>query len=77
MFVPAGLGALGALVLFALTVGPVLLTGAPLPASANVLPMLNGGVGPAFALFVVGLMVLLLAIYVVALLGQGLRRARG
>ncbi|PJI93021.1 multidrug efflux pump subunit AcrB [Yoonia maricola] len=77
MFVPAGLGALGALVLFALTVGPVLLTGAPLPAMATALPMLGGGIVPAFGLFMGGLMVLLLAIYVIALVGQGLRRAQG
>ncbi|EBA12097.1 efflux RND transporter permease subunit [Roseobacter sp. CCS2] len=76
MFVPAGLGALGALMLFAVTVGPVVFTGAPLPAVAAVLPMLNSGMGAAFGLFVIGLMVLLLAIYVIALLGQSLRRAR-
>ncbi|WP_108813700.1 efflux RND transporter permease subunit [Loktanella sp. Alg231-35] len=77
MFVPAALGALGAVILFALTVGPLLVTGAALPAAAVALPILNGGFGPAFGVFVGGLMVLLLAIYVIALLGQGLRRARG
>ncbi|MEJ8562855.1 hypothetical protein QTO30_17650 [Yoonia sp. GPGPB17] len=71
------LGALGALALFALTVGPILLTGAALPAVAAVLPMLNGGIGAAFGLFVTGLMVFLLAIYIIVLLSQGTRRARG
>jgi hypothetical protein len=33
--------------------------------------------GAAFGVFVVGLMALLLAIYIIALLGQGLRRTRG
>ena len=77
MFVPAGLGALGALALFALTVGPIVFTGAALPTVAAVLPMLNSGMGAAFGVFVVGLMALLLAIYIIALLGQGLRRTRG
>ncbi len=76
MFMPAGIGALGAVGLFTLTIGPLLLTGSPLAALAKVLPMLEGGFGPAFGLFVVGLMILLLAIYFVALLSQGLRRAR-
>jgi len=76
MFVPAGIGALGALTLFGLTVGPIIVTGAPLPAIAAILPLLNGGMGAAFGLFVAGLMGLLLAIYVIALLGQGLRRVR-
>ncbi|MFA8441051.1 efflux RND transporter permease subunit [Yoonia sp.] len=77
MFIPAGLGALGALGLFALTVGPILWTGAPLPAVAAALPILNSGMGAAFGVFIVGLMALLLVIYIVALLGQGARRARG
>jgi multidrug efflux pump subunit AcrB len=76
MFVPAGLGALGALALFALTIGPIVFTGAALPTVAAVLPMLNSGMGAAFGVFVVGLMGLLLGIYIIALLGQGLRRTR-
>ena len=76
MFVPAGLGVLGAFVLFGVTLAPLLLTGGPWPAIATALPMLQGGFGVALALFIFGLMVLLLAIYVVAALSQGLRRAR-
>ncbi|MCK0096046.1 efflux RND transporter permease subunit [Yoonia sp. F2084L] len=77
MFIPAGIGALGALALFAVTVAPILLTGAPMAGVAAVLPLLNAGVGAAFGVFVGGLMVLLVAIYVAALLNQGVRRARG
>jgi multidrug efflux pump subunit AcrB len=76
MFVPAGVGALGAVALFALTVGPVLVTGTALPAILSVLPILSGGFGPAFGVFTGGLTVLLLAIYVVASLALGLRRGR-
>jgi multidrug efflux pump subunit AcrB len=76
MFVPAAVGALGAVALFALTVGPVLVTGTALPAILSVLPILSGGFGPAFGVFTGGLMVLLLAIYVVASLALGLRRGR-
>ena len=75
MFVPAGLGALGALVLFGVTVAPLLVTGAPLPAAAAVLPLLQGGFGAAFGLFVTGLMVLLFAIYAAALMSYNLRRS--
>ena len=77
MFLPAGVGALGAAALFALTMLPVLVTGGPLPLIVDVLPMLNGGLGPAFGLFAAGLSVLLVVIYVIALLSQGVRRARG
>jgi hypothetical protein len=76
MFVPAGLGVLGALALFALTVGPIVFTGMPLPAVAAVLPLLNSGMGAAFGVFVAGLLALLLAIYIIALLGYGLRSSR-
>ena len=76
MFVPAGLGVLGAFVLFGVTLAPLLLTGGPWPAIATALPKLQGGFGVALALFIFGLMALLLAIYVVAALSQGLRRAR-
>jgi MFS family permease len=76
MFLPAGLGALGAVGLFAATVAPMIVTGAPWSFAVTVLPTLAGGFGPALGVFVAGLAVLLLAIYVVALLGQGLRRSR-
>jgi hypothetical protein len=77
MFVPAGVGALGALALFAVTLAPLVFTGAPLPAAAASLPMLQGGFGAALGVFVAGVAVWLLAIYVVAALSQGLRRVRG
>jgi multidrug efflux pump subunit AcrB len=76
MFVPAGLGALGAAGLFAATVAPVLLTGAPWSVAASVLPMLEGGFAPAMGVFILALMVLLLMIYLAALVGQGMRRSR-
>ncbi len=76
MFAPAGLGAAGAVVLAALTVGPVVITGAPWGLAANALPLLNGGFGPAMGVFVVGLMVWLLAIYIGAMLVMGLRRGK-
>ncbi len=76
MFAPAGLGALGALGLFAVTVAPLIVTGAALPQAVALLPFLAGGFAPAFGVFVLGLMVLLLAIYVLAGLAQGLRRIR-
>lgn len=76
MFVPAGLGALGAAGLFAATVAPVLLTGAPWSVAASVLPMLEGGFAPALGVFILALMVLLLMIYLAALVGQGMRRSR-
>ena len=74
--VPAGLGALGALGLFAVTLGPVIFTGSPLPLAVAILPVLAGGFIPAFGFFVVGLMALLLIIYLMAGLAQGARRLR-
>ncbi|WP_375254172.1 efflux RND transporter permease subunit [Yoonia sp.] len=74
MFVPAGLGALAASGLFAVTLAPLLVTGAPLPALSGVLPLLERGFGAAFGVFTVGLIAVLLVIYAVALAGQGLRR---
>ena len=76
MFLPAGLGFLGAAGLFAATIAPLILTGSAWPAVAALLPMLNGGFGPAMAVFMVGLAALLLVIYVLALLGQGTRRLK-
>jgi len=74
MFAPAGLGALGAVALFAALVAPVLITGAPWGPVAAVLPLLNGGIGAAMAGFVAGLMVWLLTVYAGAMLALGLRR---
>ncbi len=74
MWAPAGLGAALALALFAVTVAPVLVTGAAWGPAADLLPMLNGGFVPAFGVFVAGLAVILLAIYVSAALTMGLRR---
>ena len=76
MFIPAGLGAFGALGLFAVTIAPLLITGGPLPAAVAALPMLQGGFGAALGVFIGGLMVLLLAIYAVAAMSQGLRKVR-
>ncbi|MDP5360691.1 MAG: efflux RND transporter permease subunit [Paracoccaceae bacterium] len=76
MFVPAAVGAVAAAILFALTILPLLWTGVPFEAVARVVPMLQGGFGPALGLFVLGLIVVLLSIYVIALAGQSMRRAR-
>ena len=75
MVFPAGLGALGAVALFAATIAPVLLTGAPRSVAAAYLPALESGFGAALGVFMLGLAALLLVIYVVALMGQGLRRS--
>jgi hypothetical protein len=77
MFVPAGLGALGAFALFAITLAPLLFTDGPLPAAAAALPILQGGFGATLGVFIAGLTVWLFAIYVIAVLSSGLRRARG
>ncbi len=77
MWAPAALGALGAVGLFAATVGPILLTGQPWAAAANALPMLNGGVVAATGIFAAALMVWLLLIYVLVGVVIGASRARG
>ncbi len=77
MWAPAALGALGAVGLFAATVGPILLTGQPWAAAANALPMLNGGVVAATGIFAAALMVWLLLIYVLVGVVVGASRARG
>ena len=74
MVLPAGLGFAGAAGLFAATVAPLIFYGAPWPAVADVLPMLNGGFAPAMAVFIGGLFVLLLLIYIAAMLGQAVRK---
>ncbi|MFT7148114.1 MAG: multidrug efflux pump subunit AcrB, partial [Yoonia sp.] len=76
MFVPAGLGALGALGVFAVTLAPLLVTGSPLPIAVAALPVLQGGFGAALGVFIAGLMAFLLAIYFVAAVSQGLRKVR-
>ncbi len=74
MFFPAALGVLGAGGLFAVTVAPLIVTGAPLPAVVTRLPMLEGGFAPAMATFTLGLAAVLALIYLIAMLGQGIRR---
>lgn len=74
MWWPAGIGAVLALSLFAATVAPVLITGAAWPAAIAVLPMLGGGMVPAFGVFVAGLLGGLIAIYAVAVVVLSLRR---
>ena len=72
MWLPVGLGAVAALALFGGVVLPVLLTGAAWPAAAGLLP---GTMAGALGVFVAGLAVILLAIYAVAALTFGIRRA--
>jgi hypothetical protein len=74
MALPAGLAAVGALALFGALVVPVGLNGAPLPALAAALPMLNGGLGIAMALFLGAVMALLLVIYVISAIVFGINR---
>jgi multidrug efflux pump subunit AcrB len=76
MLLPAGAGAVVALALFGALVLPVLLTGAPWVVMAAVLPFLAGGFAPALGLFMLALMLVLVAIYLVAAAGHALRRVR-
>lgn len=73
---PAMFGALVAVGLFAVTVGPVIVTGAALPQAIAVLPALAGGFGAAFAVFAGGLALLLIVIYMIAGLGLAWRWRR-
>ncbi len=75
MFLPALAGALAAAALFAGTVAPVLWTGQPWAVAAEALPILNGGLATAFGIFVAGLAAILMAVYVLAAIVFGLRRA--
>ena len=76
MTVPATLGLLAVVGLFAAIVGPILVTGAPLPAFAAALPMLYGGIWPAFAVYIAAVAVVLIAIYVISSLGFAIARRR-
>lgn len=75
ILVPAGAGALGAAGLFAVLLLPLSLTGAPLAPLAEVLPMLDGGINPALAVFFAGVVVLLLLIYVVSAITIAVKRS--
>ncbi len=74
MWMPAALGAAATVALIAATLVPVVLTGTGWPLLITVLPVLAGGMGPAVAVFVLGLAVVLLALYIVTALTLGLRR---
>ena len=76
MFAPAGLGALGAVALFGVTMAPLIITGEALPQAVAALPFLEGGFAPAFGALIAGLIALLLVIYMLAGLAQGVRRLR-
>ncbi len=76
MYLPAMMGAVLAVGLFGVTVGPVLWTGAAWAAAADLVPLLHGGLGPAFGVFVAGLGAVLTGLYLVTAIGFGLRRAR-
>lgn len=71
LFVPAAIGGIAALAIFAVTVAPVLLTGAPWPALATVLP---GGFAAALAVFMAALFAVLLVVYMVSVTIFGLQR---
>lgn len=70
---PAMLGACVAVGLFAVTLGPVIVTGAALPQAVAFLPALSGGFGAAFGIFAGGLAVALMGIYMIAGIGLALR----
>ncbi|MCK0121191.1 efflux RND transporter permease subunit [Loktanella sp. F6476L] len=70
---PAMLGAGVAVGLFAVTLGPVIVTGAALPQAVAILPALSGGFGAAFGIFAGGLAVALMGIYMIAGIGLALR----
>ena len=76
MVVPAGIGALGAMGLFAGILAPVILTGAAWGPAVALLPVLQNGFAAAFGVFVIGLIGLLVAIYTIAVLGTCWRRTR-
>jgi multidrug efflux pump subunit AcrB len=73
---PATLGAVLAVALFSVTLGPVILTGAALPQAVAILPILSGGFAAAFGVFAGGLALALLVIYAIAAIGLA-RRWRG
>ncbi|WP_090201815.1 efflux RND transporter permease subunit [Yoonia tamlensis] len=76
MFVPAGLGALGALGLFGALIAPHLVTGQLWQPLADALPQLaDTGLPVVFAIYLVALLALLILVYVIGGLGAGLRRA--
>ena len=69
MAAPAGLGAVGALILFVVLVVPALLGTASPP-----LPFVPDGVGPAFGIFLAGTAAWLLVIYILSAVVFALRR---
>ncbi|MCG3269351.1 efflux RND transporter permease subunit [Yoonia sp. I 8.24] len=77
MFVPAGLGALGAVGLFAALIAPVLITGSAWPPVAAALPMLaDAGFGLAFGGYVLAVVVWLVGIYAIGMLVAGFQSGR-
>ncbi len=75
MFMPATMGAVAALAMFGVTILPYVLTGAPWAQAVEYLPILNGGLGVAFGIFVAGLAAILLAVYFLSAMAFGFRRA--
>ncbi|WP_322894391.1 MULTISPECIES: efflux RND transporter permease subunit [unclassified Yoonia] len=76
MVLPAALGVLVAAILFGALVLPLVLTGAPWAPMLAALPFLAGGFGPALAVFMLAMLVMMVVIYAVAMAGFALRRAR-
>jgi hypothetical protein len=73
---PASLGAVLAISLFSVTLGPVIVTGDALPQAVAILPALASGVGVAFGLFAGGLAIMLTVIYIMAAIGLARRWRR-
>ena len=74
MLLPAGVGLVGVLGLFGALLVPIALTGEPLAQLVAALPMLNGGIGPALGVFLVGVMGMLVVIYLISALALALSR---
>ncbi|WP_439156078.1 efflux RND transporter permease subunit [Yoonia sp.] len=74
LFAPAAIGGLVAIGLFAATVAPVLVTGAPWAPLAVILPLLESGFAGALAVFVAALLAVLLVIYAASVMVFSLRR---
>ncbi|MBE0414434.1 efflux RND transporter permease subunit [Yoonia sp.] len=74
LFAPAGVGGVLAVALFAVTVAPVLITGAPWAPLAEMLPVLQAGFAGALAVFAVALLAVLLVIYLISASILGLQR---
>ena len=66
MRLPAFVAVAAMVGLFAALLGPILISGAPLAAAAEALPMLNGGFWPAFGVYLAATAAMLVVIYIIS-----------